>query len=102
MVICALRRGEARWVSVARTRRPSTAETAHTFRALLIELPIYAVFVVVYFFVVLHFIADWLGNLKANHNTIYAVVSIALIMGQAVALESVTSLLMRLLRGRSP
>jgi hypothetical protein len=101
MVICALRGGEARWVNVARTRSPSTAETAYTFRALLIELPIYAVLVVVYFFVVLHFIGDWLGYLKANHNTIYALVSIALIVGQAVALESVTTLLMRLLRGRS-
>lgn len=101
MLICTLRRSEARRMSVARKRSPSAAETAHTFRALLIELPIYALLVVIYFFVVLHFIGDWLGHLKANHNTVYAIVSIALIMGQAVALESVTSLLMRLFRGRS-
>ncbi|MDQ6860074.1 MAG: hypothetical protein M3032_02830 [Verrucomicrobiota bacterium] len=82
-------------------RSKRDGEASHTFRALLIELPIYAVLVVVYFFAVLHFIAGWLGQLKANHNTIYAFVCIALIMGQAVALEWITTLLLRLFRGRS-
>jgi hypothetical protein len=105
MVICRVRRshrcGGERSVSVAARRAKPNGEASHTFRALLIELPIYAVLVVAYFFAVLHFIGDWLGQLKTNHNTAYAFVSIALIMGQAVALESITTLLLRLFRGRS-
>jgi len=75
-------------------------ESAQTFRALLIELPIYGALVVAYFFAVLHFIGGWLGGLKTHHNTLYALVSIALIIGQAVVLESVTAWLLRLFRGR--
>jgi hypothetical protein len=86
---------------VAARRVKTGAEASHTFRALLIELPIYAVLVVIYFFAVLHFLANWLGDLKANHNTVYALVSIALIIGQAVVLEWVTTMLLRLFRGRS-
>lgn len=66
---------------------------------MLIELPIYAVLVVAYFFLVLHFLADWLGTLHKQHVLLYAVTSIALIIGQAVALESVTTLLLKLFRG---
>ncbi|MDQ6654439.1 MAG: hypothetical protein M3Y80_01310 [Verrucomicrobiota bacterium] len=65
------------------------------------ELPIYAVLVVAYFFLVLHLLAGWLGRLHHDHTLLYALASIGLIMGQAVALESVTTLLLRLFRGRS-
>lgn len=64
-----------------------------------IELPIYTVLVVVYFFLVLHFLADWLNNLNQEHKLLYAVVAIALIIGQAVVLESITTWLLRLFRG---
>ncbi|MDQ6624744.1 MAG: hypothetical protein M3Y69_01195 [Verrucomicrobiota bacterium] len=86
---------------MAEAPRKSKAEASHTFGALLIELPIYAVLVVAYFFLVLHFLADWLGHLHKNHTLVYSLVSIALIIGQAVALESVTTWLLRLFRGRS-
>ncbi len=89
-------------MDVATRRTKSKAEASHTFRALLIELPIYGVLVVAYFFLVLHFLADWLGNLHAHHTVLYALVSIALIIGQAVVLESVTTILLRFFRsGRS-
>ena len=81
--------------------RKSKAEASHTFRALLVELPIYGALVVGYYFLVLHFLADWLGRLHADHTTIYALVAIVLIIGQAVFLEWVTTLLLRLMRGRS-
>lgn len=84
---------------MAARRTKSKKEAAHTFRALLIELPLYGLLVVGYFFLVLHFLSDWLGNLHAHHNTIYAIVAIALIIGQAVVLESVTTWLLRLFRG---
>ena len=86
-------------MAVADRPRKSKAERSHTFRALLIELPLYAALVVGYFFLVLVFLADWLGHLHANHTFLYAVVAIGLIIGQGVLLESVTTVLLRLLRG---
>ena len=76
-------------------------ETAKTLRAFLVELAIYAVLVVTYFFFVLHFLGQWLQQLQSQHRYTYAVVAILLIIGQAVLLESVTTLLLRILRGRT-
>jgi hypothetical protein len=76
-------------------------ETAKTLRAFLIELAIYAVLVIGYFFLVLHFLGGWLHQLQTQHRFAYAVVAILLTIGQAVLLESVTTLLLRLLRGRT-
>jgi hypothetical protein len=74
-------------------------ETSKTLRAFLIELAVYAVLVTAYFFLVLHFLSDWLQELHLHHVTTYAVVAIALVVGQAVLLESLTTWLFRLLRG---
>lgn len=76
-------------------------ETAKTLRAFAIELVMYAALVVGYFFLVLHFLGGWLGQLAAHHPRTYAGAAILLIIGQAVVLESVTTLLLRLIRGRS-
>lgn len=76
-------------------------ETAKTLGAFLVELAIYAVLVVAYFFLVLHFLGGWLQQLEIQHRYTYAGVAILLIIGQAVLLESVTTLLLRLIRGRS-
>ena len=76
-------------------------EKSKTFRAFLVELAIYIVFVTVYFFLVLHFLAGWLQELHLHHVRLYALMAIALIIGQAVLLESVTTALLRLLRGRA-
>jgi hypothetical protein len=78
-----------------------TSEAAKTLRAFAIELVLYAVLVVAYFFCVLHFLGDALQRLAAHHRYTYAGVAILLIIGQAVVLESVTTFLLRLLRGRS-
>jgi hypothetical protein len=77
------------------------AEAATTLRAFVIELGVYAVLVTGYFFLVLHYLSGWLQFLHLHHVKVYAVVAIALIIGQAVLLESVTTWLFRLLRGRS-
>lgn len=77
------------------------AEQAATLRAFLIELAIYAVLVTAYFFAVLHFLGDWLFALEQHHRVSYAIIALLLVIGQAVALESVTTFLLRLLRGRS-
>jgi hypothetical protein len=77
------------------------ADTSTTLRAFLIELVVYAVLVTGYFFLVLHFLSDWLQDLHVHHVKTYALVAIALVICQAVVLESVTTWLFRLLRGRS-
>jgi hypothetical protein len=80
---------------------PTQREQKKTLRAFLVELAIYGVFVTAYFFLVLHFLSDWLQNLHQHHVKVYALMAIVLIIGQAVLLESVTTWLLRLLRGRS-
>jgi hypothetical protein len=76
-------------------------EAVRTLRAFLIELAVYAVLVVGYFFLVLHFLGGWLYQLEIHHRTTYAGVAILLIIGQAVVLENVTTLLLRVIHGRS-
>lgn len=70
-----------------------------TLKAFGIELIIYSFLVVVYFLAVLHFVAEWVNHLDKTHIQLYAVVSILLIIGQAILLEAVTTWIMRLLRG---
>ena len=77
------------------------SDTAKTLRAFLIELALYALLVVAYFFLVLHFLGGWLQQLEIHHRNTYGGVAILLIIGQAVFLENVTTLLLRLIRGRS-
>jgi hypothetical protein len=74
--------------------------TAKNLRAFVMELAVYAVLVTGYFFLVLHLLGDWLFRLEVRHRYIYAAVAILLIAGQAVVLDTVTSLLFRFLRGR--
>ena len=76
-------------------------ETAKTVRAFALELVIYALLVTGYFFLVLHLLGGWLYELEVQHRYIYAIVAILLIIGQAVLLESLTTFLIRLIRGRS-
>ena len=76
-------------------------ETATTLRAFGLELFVYAVLVTGYFFLVLQYLSGWLQELHLHHVKLYALVAIVLIIGQAVLLESVTTMLLRFLRGRS-
>jgi hypothetical protein len=76
-------------------------EAAKTLRAFVIELSIYAVLVTVYFFLVLHLLGGWLYGLEIHHRYTYATVAILLIIGQAVLLETLTTFLIRIIRGRS-
>jgi hypothetical protein len=76
-------------------------EAAKTLRAFIIELAIYAVLVVGYFFLVLHFLGDGLRHLEVYHRYAYALVALLLIIGQAVLLQYITTFLLRVIRGRS-
>ncbi|MDB6066525.1 MAG: hypothetical protein JWR26_2733 [Pedosphaera sp.] len=73
-------------------------ELRSVFKSFSIELPVYAVLVVVYFFLVLHYLGNWLFHLFRDERHIYAVVSLALIVGQGIVLEILTSALLRLIR----
>ena len=67
-------------------------------RNLAIELLVYSVLLVAYFFVVLQYLGDSLTDLFNNQLTLYAFLGLGLIVVQAVFLETVTSYLIRLLR----
>ena len=58
-----------------------------------IELLVYAVLVVAYFFIVLSSLGPWLTELYNSNLQLYAVVALVLIVVQAVFLEWVTSFL---------
>jgi len=77
------------------------SETIKTLRAFAIELAIYALLVVAYFFLVLHFLGEGLHRLEVSHRYAYAAAAILLMIGQAVVLQNVTTLLLRIIRGRS-
>ena len=77
------------------------AEARKTLISFSVELVVYALLVVGYFFLVLHFLGGWLAQLDKQNIRLYALLSIGLIIGQAVVLEWVTTFLLRLLRGRS-
>ena len=62
-----------------------------------IELLIYSLLVVAYFFVVLRLLGAPLQSLFSSHLVLYAFLSLGLIVVQAVALEAVTSFIMGLL-----
>ena len=67
-------------------------------RNFLIELVVYGILLVIYFFAVLQFLSGILSDLFLENTILYAVVGLSLIVLQAVALEVVTSYLLRLLR----
>ena len=62
-----------------------------------IELTVYSILVVAYFFAVLRLLGDPLYRLYSSNLTIYAFLALALIVAQAVVLEAVTSFIMGLL-----
>ena len=67
-------------------------------RNFLIELVVYAILLVIYFFAVLRFLGGALYHLYLENTVLYAVVGLSLIVVQAVVLEAITSYLLRLLR----
>jgi len=77
------------------------SDARKTFLSFLAEMVVYGTLVTAYFFLVLHFLGGWLAHLDKQNVKLYALTSIALVIGQAVILEWVTTFLFRLFRGRS-
>jgi hypothetical protein len=72
-------------------------EIRKLIRHFAIELLIYAVLVVAYFFLVLRFLNEPLYNLYGSNLPVYAFIALGLIVAQGVLLEFVTSFIMHLL-----
>ncbi len=73
-------------------------------RALLsfaVEMVVYGFLIAGYFLLVLHFLGPSLARIEQDHIHWYALLCVGLILGQSIILESITSFLLRLLRGRS-
>lgn len=65
----------------------------HLIRAFLIELLLYAVLVVIYFFAVLRWLGEPLVAIFRTNLPLYAIAALVLIVVQGVVLEMVTSFL---------
>jgi hypothetical protein len=72
-----------------------TSVTRKLIRNFVLELVVYAILVVGYFFLVLRFLADPLMKLFADNLVLYAFVALGLVVAQSVLLEAVTSFIMR-------
>jgi hypothetical protein len=76
------------------SQKPNLRKLVRNF---IVELAVYGILLVVYFFAVLRFLGGLLSNLFLDNMSIYAIVGLVLIITQAVVLEAVTSYLIRLL-----
>ena len=76
-------------------RKPDLQKLIRNFA---IEMAVYAVLLVIYFFAVLRFLGDFLLNLYNSSLVVYAVLALILIVVQGVFLEALTSYLVKLLR----
>jgi len=68
------------------------------FKSFSIELPVYAILVVAYFFLILHFLGNRLYHMFKQERPWYAVMSLLLIIAQGIVLESLTRTLLRFIR----
>ena len=65
-------------------------EVGSSIRTFLIDLLVYAMLVVAYFFLVLNFLDAWLHGLFESDRRLYAGVALGLIICQGVGLEVLT------------
>jgi len=70
------------------------------FKQFSVELLLYGVLVLGYFFLVLHFLGGWLYRLFVEQRSVYAAVALGLMLGQGLVLEILTSVLLRWIRSR--
>jgi hypothetical protein len=69
-------------------------------KSFLVELLVYSVLVVGYFFLVLHLLAHWIAHLYEGDRRLYAAVALALIVGQGIVLELLTTALFAVIKPR--
>jgi hypothetical protein len=76
-------------------------EAHRTLFSFLIEMVVYGCLIAGYFLLVLHLLGPSLARIEKEHLRFYALLCVALVLGQSIVLESITTFLLRLLRGRS-
>jgi hypothetical protein len=75
-------------------------EILNIVKSFSVELVVYAALVLAYFFLVLHFLGNWLYHLFREERKTYAAMALLLIIGQGFLLENVTRALLGLIRGK--
>jgi hypothetical protein len=81
-------------------RNSSKSKGKDSILSFSIELLVYAVLVVAYFFLVIHYLGDWLFGLYQREHRLYALVALLLIIGQGLLLETITTALLRWIRSK--
>lgn len=76
-------------------------ELKSSLKSFVVELAVYAVLVVAYFFLILNFLGDWLHQLYAEDRKTYAAVALVLIIVQGVVLEVLTRVLLNVIKLRT-
>jgi uncharacterized membrane protein (DUF485 family) len=74
--------------------------SVHSRKAFAIELPIFTALLVLYFFLVLSFLSNWLKNLFDQNKLVYALVALALVAGQGGFLEVIIVALRRVIKSK--
>ena len=75
-------------------------ETKSALISFCIELLVYSVLVVGYFFLVLHLVGGWLDGLFEHNRKLYAATALGLIICQGVLLEVLTRFLLGVITRR--
>ena len=75
-------------------------EVTGSLKSFFVELLVYSLLVIGYYFLVLHSLGDWIARLFRDNRQLYAWVALALIVGQGILLELLTAALFALIRPR--
>ena len=65
------------------------------------EIAGYGLFIAAYYFLLLHFLGDWLKSLFDDHKSLYAAAALVLIALQGTLLELITAALTHLFRKKT-
>lgn len=76
-------------------------EVENSLRSFLVECAVYGILVAGYYLLVLHYLGSWLNDLFKGERTVYAWVALGLIIGQGIALDLLTKLLLAWIRPRT-
>jgi len=77
------------------------SEARRALLSFFVEIVVYGFLIAGYFLLVLHLLGPSLARIEKEHIRFYALLCVGLILGQSIILESITTFLLRLLRGRS-
>jgi hypothetical protein len=73
----------------------------NSLRSFLVEFVVYTALVAAYYFLVLHFLGDWLLRLFLHQRNVYAGMALGLIIGQGFLLELLTRSLLGWIKPRT-